>query len=92
MGDPAFAEEIDPLGGLGRLGAGAAERQRREIERLGLAELVSAARTRPLDGEGGRVGGGVISDAHDRVPDEGGGLSVELDRGRFVVREFLGRV
>ena len=92
MGDPAFAEEIGPQGGLDRLGVGAAECQSREVERLGLAEHVFATRTRPLDGEGGRVGSGVICDAHDRVPDEGGGPSIELGRGRFVVREFLGRV
>lgn len=92
VGDPAFAEEIDPPGGLDRLGVGAAERQGRDVERLGLAEHVFAARTRPLDGEGGRVGSGVICDAHDRVPDEGGGSSIELGRGQFEVRDFLGCV
>lgn len=92
MGDPAFAEEVGPPGGLTRLGVGAADRQGREVELLGLAEHVSAARTRPLDSEGGCVGGGVMSDAHDRVPDEGGGPSVELGRGQFEVREFLGCV
>ena len=92
MGDPAFAEKVGPLDGFDRLGVDAADRQGREVELLGLAEYVSAARTRPLDGEGGRVESDMMSDTHDRVPDEGGGPSVEFGGGEFEVRELLGCV
>lgn len=65
MSDSAFAEEVGPSGGLARLGVGATDRQGGEVELLGLAEHVSAAGTRPQDGEGGGIGKSALSDVYD---------------------------